>query len=92
MPQDALLDLNFDGTIVLPEFTDTDIVEVTAPFTFSGSLKVPPRHESGTSNVFDLHGSGVATVTLEPNPFITGGWLVGSVTYDFVPGGASSER
>jgi hypothetical protein len=79
----AFLQLRFDGTTVLPEFTDTDIVEVTAPFTFSGSLQVPDRHEPGTSDVFELQGSGVATITLEPNQFFTG-WVVGSVTYDFV--------
>lgn len=84
--QGAFVELNFDGTIVLPEFTDTT-VDVTAPFTFSGSVEVPDRHEPSNSEVFQLQGSGVATVTLVRNLFFTG-WVVSSVTYDFVPRGA----
>lgn len=82
---DASLQLTLDGAIVLPEFTD-DVVEVTAPFTLSGSLRVPSRHEPGTFEVFELQGSGVATVTLSPNPFFFMGWLVSNVTYEFETG------
>ena len=61
---DASAALDFDGAFVLPEFTNTvtGTVELSAPFAFSGSLQVPNRHESGTYDVFELRGSGVATV------------------------------
>lgn len=84
MFDEASATLQFDGEFVLPEFTDTRTAELSAPFTFSGSLTVPNRHEPGTFDVFELHGSGVATVRLVPHQFITG-WVVASVTYDFVP-------
>jgi len=80
---DASADLLFDGAVVLPEFTDGP-VEVSAPFAFSGSLQVPNRHEPGTPDIFELSGSGVATVRLVQSAFFTG-WIVISVRYDFVP-------
>jgi hypothetical protein len=70
MADGASADLEFDGAFVLPDFTDTDL-ELSAPFTFSGSLQVPSQQESGTDDVFELQGSGVATVLIVPHPFET---------------------
>ena len=90
---DASAALDFDGAFVLPEFTNTvtGTVELSAPFAFSGSLQVPNRHESGTYDVFELRGSGVATVTLVRHSFLPG-WIVASVRYDFVPRGDAIPR
>ena len=90
MFDDASADLNFDGAFVLPAFMDsvTGTVELSAPFAFSGSLRVPNRHESGTRD-FALRGSGVATITLVRHSFITS-WIVASVRYDFAPRGGVS--
>ena len=83
-------ELDFDGEFVLPEFTDAARVELSAPFTFSGSLQIPNRQEPGTYDVFELHGSGVATVLIARNMF-TGGWYVLNVTYEFLPPGNVTE-
>ena len=90
---DASAALDLDGAFVLPEFTDTvtGTVELSAPFAFSGSLQLPDRHKSGTHDVIELRGSGVATVTLVRHSFITG-WIVASVRYDFVPRGEVIPR
>jgi hypothetical protein len=74
----------FDGVFVLPEFTGGP-AEVTAPFTFSGSLRVPNGEETGAYEDFELYGAGVATVTLVPHPFTLTTWVVASVRYDFLP-------
>jgi hypothetical protein len=91
-PGGARADLVFDpGTIVLPEFTDTAAVTLSAPFTFSGSVQVPNRHEPATYDVFELSGSGVATVYLVRHIEGTG-WVVSNVTYDFEPRGNVTQR
>jgi hypothetical protein len=86
-PDGADAQLEFDGAIVLPEFTSSGTAEVSAPFAFSGSLQVPNLKEPGTYDVFELRGSGVATVSLSRSRF-TGGWIVGRVIYEFAPRGA----
>src|SRR5262245_39075904 len=78
---EAIANLHFDGAVVLPAFIDFQPVEVFAPFAFSGSLQLPNMPEP-----VDLHGSGVATVLLVRSVFHMG-WVVVSVTYDFVPRG-----
>jgi len=85
---DASAALDFDGAFVLPEVTATvtGTVELSAPFAFSGSLQVPNRHRSDTHDVFELRGSGLATITLVRHSFLPG-WIVASVRYDFVPRG-----
>lgn len=87
----ASADLSFDGTLVLPEFVEGP-VEVSAPFTFSGALQVGSRSEPGSFDVFQLGGSGVATVTLVHNPFTGTSWVVASIRYDFAPGGGVIPR
>ena len=82
--ESADLGFEFDGAFVLPEFTAGG-AELTAPFTFSGSLRVPNGDELGTYEVVELHGVGVATVTLVPHPFTLTSWVVASVKYDFLP-------
>jgi hypothetical protein len=83
---DASAIFEFDpGSIVLPEFTDTNMVTLYVPFTFSGSLQIPNAHDpDAAADVFELEGSGVATVTLVRHLY-TGDWVVSNVTYDFEP-------
>jgi hypothetical protein len=76
--------LEFDGAIVLPEFTSSGTAELSVPFAFSGYLQIPNQKEPGTYDVFALHGSGVATAFLYFNRF-TMGWAVGGVIYEFAP-------
>jgi hypothetical protein len=83
--ESADLALEFDGSFVLPELTDTGRAELIAPFTFSGSLQIPNGEEPGTDEVVGLHGAGVATVTLVRHPFTLTTWVVASVSYDFLP-------
>ena len=83
-PDSADLRLHFDGAFVLPEFTG-ERTELTAPFTFSGSIRIPNEEELGTYEVFELYGAGVATVTLVQHPFGPATWVVASVRYDFLP-------
>jgi hypothetical protein len=72
------------GSFVLPEFTDDVTAVVSAPFTCSGFVQVPSRIAPPTNEVFELVGSGVATVLLVNDPYI-GGWVVVNVTYEFMP-------
>jgi hypothetical protein len=82
---EASAELVFDaGSIVLPQLTDTYLVTLSVPFTLSGSVQVPNRHEPDTYEFFDLYGSGVATVTLVRH-LNTGDWIVSNVTYEFEP-------
>jgi hypothetical protein len=83
----ASANFGFAGSIVLPEFTGTREATLSVPFTFSGSLQAPNRHEPNTSDVFELHGSGVATVYLVWDLYGSQGWVVTFVTYDFEPRG-----
>ena len=84
----------FAGSIVLPEFTGTPQATLSVPFTFSGSLQVPNRQEPNTSDVFELYGSGVATVHLywgySYGP--ADAWTVTFVTYDFEPRGDETQH
>ena len=86
-PDGADAQFQFDGAIVLPEFTTSGTAEVSAPFAFSGSLQIPNPKEPGTYDVFELRGSGVATAFLSRSRN-TGGWIVGGVIYEFAPRGA----
>jgi len=83
-PDGAIAQLEFDGAIVLPEFTSSGTAELSVPFAFSGSLQIPNQKEPGTYDVFALRGSGVATAFLYRNYF-TMGWAVGGVIYEFAP-------
>jgi hypothetical protein len=82
---EANADFQFDGAVVLPAFTAGQ-VEVSAPFAFAGSLQAPNLPEP-----VELHGSGVATVLVVLGPFHRG-WVVSSITYDFVPRGDVTQR
>ena len=48
--------------------------------------------EPGTYDVFELHESGVATVTLYSSSYGLMGWVVTSVRYDVVPRGDEIPR
>ena len=87
-PDGADAQFEFDGAIVLPEFTSSGTAEVFAPFAFSGSLQVPNK-EPGTYDVFELRGSGMATVFLSRS---RNGWIVGGVIYEFAPRGAVIQK
>jgi hypothetical protein len=87
IPDGANAQLEFDGAIVLPEFTSSGTAEISAPFAFSGSVQIPNPKEPGTYDLFELRGSGVATAFLSRSPY-TGGWIVGGVIYEFAPRGA----
>ena len=55
-PDGASADLVFDaGSIVLPEFTDANMVTLFVPFTLSGSVRVPNRQEPDIYDVFELY-------------------------------------
>lgn len=82
---EATAQFHFDGAFVAPEFTDDQTVQVSAPFAFSGALQVPNRQDPNIYDVFNLRGSGVATVTLIRSIYTPSWWIVGGVTYDFVP-------
>jgi hypothetical protein len=79
--------LSFDGAFVVPDLTEGVTAQLSAPFAFSGFVEVPNRLDPHMSDVFELHGSGVATVTLYPHFFADQGWIVGSITYEFTPRG-----
>ena len=89
----ARVDLAFEtGSIVLPEFTTDRLVILRVPFTLSGSVQIPNRQEPDTFEVFEVHGSGVATVYLIWAYWGQDGWSVRSVTYDVEPRGDVSEH
>jgi hypothetical protein len=83
---EAVAEFQFDGAFVAPAFTDADRTEVSAPFAFSGVLQVPSQREPGAYDVFELHGSGVATALLSRSLYHAG-WVVNAIRYDFVPRG-----
>ena len=68
---------NFEGSVVLPEFTSSGTADVSAPFTFNGQPKI------GEAGELDLMtGAGTATLHLR---YSTEGpsWVVDSATYQF---------
>jgi hypothetical protein len=77
---------NFEGSVVLPEFTSSGTADVSAPFTFNGQLKIG---EAGETDL--LTGGGTATLHLRlsaegPN------WVVDSATYQFEPVKTKRDR
>jgi predicted small secreted protein len=70
---DASVGFAFSGTVTLPPFTGSDVIELSAPFTFTGTIIAfdgpgAPRVSA------DLAGGGVATLRFEA-------WHVDSVTH-----------
>lgn len=84
-PDGLSAQLVLDAAIVLPDFTESGTAQVSVPFTFSGSVPIQNQEDPGTFDVLELYGSGVATAALYVNPYTFAGWIVGSVTFDFVP-------
>jgi hypothetical protein len=69
--------VQFDGNVILPDFTSTGTADVSAPFTFVGQI-----HIEATGETMPLTGSGTATLHLlmsqeGPN------WNIVSATYQF---------
>ena len=85
-PGGANAQFQFDGAIVLPDFTSSGTAELSAPFAFSGSLQIPNAKQPGTYDVFNLRGSGVATAFVSSRgPYVRDAWTVGGVIYEFAP-------
>ncbi len=68
---------DFDGSVVLPDFTSSGAADASAPFTFDGQL-----HVEATGETEPITGGGTATLHLRysaegPN------WVVDSATYQF---------
>jgi hypothetical protein len=94
-PGEAFANFGFHGAFTLPALppiTELGRAEVSAPFTFSGFLYIPSRFEPGTYDVHELHGSGVATATIERHPITVASWVVGSISYEFEPRGDAVVR
>jgi hypothetical protein len=73
--------VEFDGSVILPEFTSSGTAEVAAPFLFSG--QVAPENPSGLIEFEPISGSGVATLFLSIGYDGTS-WIVDRATYEFI--------
>jgi hypothetical protein len=69
--------IDFEGTVTMPDLTDTGTAQVSAPFSFSGQLR---PEDTGITE--PLTGSGVATIDLHVN-FDGASWMVTRATYEF---------
>jgi hypothetical protein len=72
--------VEFDGSVILPEFTGSGTAEVSAPFLFSG--QVAPDNPSGLIEFEPISGSGIATLFLSIGYDGTS-WSVDRATYEF---------
>jgi hypothetical protein len=72
--------VEFDGSVILPEFTSSGTAEVSAPFLFSG--QVAPDNPSGLIEFEPISGSGIATLFLSIGYDGTS-WSVDRATYEF---------
>jgi hypothetical protein len=77
----------FEGSVILPEFTDSGTAEVSAPFTFSGQFT--PENPGGPTHTEPLVGSGTATLTLEVN-YDGSSWQIVRTLYEFTRGTGST--
>jgi hypothetical protein len=90
---EAFADLQFDADLTLPEFSGTGLTDVSVPFVFSGALYVSSGLDPDIYEVYELSGSGVATVTLAPHPFGFTSWIIVRTSYEFQPrGDVTSKR
>ena len=83
-PYDASVGFAFSGTVTLPPFAGDDLIELSVPFTFTGTFRGLPR--SSTREITaDLVGAGIARLRfeawhLDPTTHV---WRLASAVYEF---------
>lgn len=82
-PRDAVAYVEFNGSVSLPPFTEAQMVEVSAPFTFKGAVTYFPASSStGVKEL--LTGHGVARLTFqEHHEAGTTFWMFTRAVYEF---------
>jgi hypothetical protein len=75
----AVGSIEFDGSVTLPDFTGSDTIDVSAPFTFTGVLHYP---DTAAGRQDTLSGQGTATLTMRRSADGTA-WQFVSATYEF---------
>ncbi len=88
-PDAAQGTIEFDGTAVTPDFNGSDTVDVSAPFTFTGSIMY--RRPGFPQHTEQLSGGGIATVTMSLSAGGTA-WQFVSARYEFEKHPPTSQR
>ena len=82
------MEVRFDGTVVLPPFSDS-LIELTAPFLFSGSFFHSLDNEPQIRE--PLNGGGLVRLSLSPDRGFPGRWHLDRAQYLFADPSATPE-
>ena len=74
--------VRFRGTVEIPAAVGPDEIEVSAPFTMTGSLAYG-QGADGFPIVESMRGAGTATLTFRPSPFDPSAWQFVRAAYVF---------
>jgi hypothetical protein len=74
--------VRFNGTVEIPAVVGTEEIEVSAPFTMTGSLAYGLGAD-GQPIVESMQGAGTATLTFRPSAFDPSAWQFVSAAYVF---------
>jgi len=74
--------IRFRGTIEIPAAVGSEEIEVSGPFTMTGSLAYG-QGADGSPIVESMLGAGTATVRFRPSPFDPAAWQFVSAAYVF---------
>lgn len=75
--------VEFTGSVLLPQFTGTERITVSAPFDFRGSIWTPIDEVTGNATLVFLTGRGTATINMIWNTTAGGAWEFQNALYQF---------
>jgi len=76
--------IEFTGKVILPSFTDDGTLEISAPFTVTGSFHYFP-HNQQPEVTETINGQGIARLHFQRDQWTGSAWIFQTVVYEIHP-------